>query len=136
MKRLFCFAMTVVLLVCLAVPAAAATKDEVELLYTYINKISAGLTIDETLGIATCTGKVDAKSIVPVKVTVRLQRYQDGSWMNVATWSATGTAGVTCKNNYAVYSGYTYRVYVAGFVYDSEGVLQEAASATKTVNYS
>lgn len=136
MKKVLAIVFIILVLVSSTASASAATKDAAELMYTYINSVGASLTIDETLGIATCSGRVNAKSIVPVKVTVRLQRYQDGSWKNVETWSETGTAGVTCTKYYAIYSGYSYRVYVTGYVYDSEGVIQETASVYDYADFS
>lgn len=128
MKRILSFSLVLVFLVSLTAPVSAATKDEEELMYTHISSVYACLTIDETLGIATCTGSVNAKNIVPAKVTVRLQRYQDGSWQTIKSWSETGTAVASSTNYYAIYRGYSYRVYVSGFVYSSEGAIQEAAS--------
>ena len=134
MKRILSFTLAVTILLLLVVPVSAATKDEVELMYTYINSVYACLTIDETLGIATCTGSVNAKNITPVKVIVRLQRYENGIWQTVKSWVETGTAAVSNTNRYAIYRGYSYRVYVTGYVYNSYGVVQEAASVYHYAN--
>lgn len=134
MKKVLSIFVAILMLNSFAIPASAAVKDDAELMYTYISRVSAGLTIDETLGVATCSGSVDAKSVSSVKVTVRLQRYEDGSWKNVQTWSETGTAGVTCTKYYAIYRGYSYRVYVTGYVYNAYGVVQESASVYDYAN--
>lgn len=135
MKRVLALTLVVIILGSLVVPVAAATADEIMPLYTYVNSVYARLQINESTGIATCVGSVNAKSILPVKVIVRLQRYQDGAWWTVKSWSETGTATVACTNYYAIYSGYDYRVYVTGYVYNDEGVLQESASAIHNVSY-
>lgn len=136
MKRFLLFTITLLIFVSSVLPASAAVKDEVELLYTHINSVSAGLSIDETWGIATCSGGVDAKKILPVKVTVNLQVYKDGYWQTLKTWSETGTATANTSFSYAIASGYKYRTYTIGYVYNSEGVILESASAIQAVNYS
>ena len=122
------FALVLIFVFSLTIPASAAIIDDVEPMYTHISRVYASLTIDESLGIATCTGSVNAKTITPAKVIVRLQSYQNGAWLTVKSWSSTGTAVASSTNSYAIYKGYSYRVYVTGYVYDSEGVIQESAS--------
>lgn len=136
MKRVISILLVLAVLVCtVAFPASAATSTDVEPLYDHINSVYANLSINKLLGIATCTGRINAKKIVPVKVIVRLQQYNEGTWTTVTSWNETGTASVSCTNQYAIYSGYTYRVRVTGYVYDSEGVIQESATVTHTVEF-
>lgn len=135
MKRIIPLILVFTILLSLSIPVSAAVKDEVMPLYNEIDTVSAGLTINKTLGITTCTGRVTAKELVPVKVVVSLQVYKEGRWQTLQSWSETGTLTASTTHKYAVYSGYQYRVYTIGYVYNSEGVIQESASAIQVVNY-
>lgn len=135
MKRLGLILILIISICINVFPVSAAEIDEIQPLYDHIGSIYATLTINETLGIATCKGKIDATEIVPVKVVVRLQQYNDGKWSTVKSWNASGTASVSCIEQYAIYRGYTYRVSVTGYVYDSEGVILESGTVTHTVDF-
>lgn len=135
MKRIMCFVFAILLLPCLTDSASAAVKEEIEPLYDNINTIYACISIDESTGIATCMGSITAKNTYPVEVDVRLQQYYDGSWHTLKTWSNTGTMYCASSHKYAVYSGYTYRVYVTGYVYNSSGVIIESASGYHATTY-
>ena len=118
-----------VLIFLCAAPASAYTQNDIMPFYDNINSVYANLTIDESTGIASCTGMISAKSLYPVSVTVRLQVYKNGDWETLYTWSDSGTWSVTCEGYYAVYSGYKYRVIVLGYVYDSAGNIIESGDA-------
>ena len=135
MKRFICLLSTLVILFSMAIPVFAAVPEEIQPLYTNIDTVGASLTINETLGIATCTGRLFAKDIQPVKVIVRLQIYKDGYWQTLKSWTGEGSWTIVVSKQYAIYSGYTYRVTTAGYVYDDDGNILEAASASHTVNY-
>lgn len=109
--------------------------DEIMPLYENINAVYACLSIDESLGIASCTGRITAKGIHPVSVDVILQIYENNDWDTLASWSATDTWSITCMEEHAVYSGYEYRVLVYGYVYDANGKIIESGSAVHEVNY-
>lgn len=135
MKRIISFILVILLLPCLPIHTDAAVKDEIELQWQYVNTIQASLTIDETLGIATCYGRITAKNTYPVKVEVRLQVYKNNTWTNLKTWTNTGTMNCSTTNQYAIARNYTYRVYVIGYVYNSSGIIIESASGTHTVEF-
>lgn len=135
MKRIITFSLAIILLISLAIPVSAATKDTIQPRYTYINSVYAALSIDQSTGITTCTGSVTAKKNYPVEVVVRLQQDMGSYWYTLESWSTTGTISASLTENYAVYKGYEYRVYVTGYVYDSDGNIIESASGTHTVNY-
>ena len=135
MKRITAFLFSAVLIISLALPASAAVKETVQPRYTYINSVYASLSINEATGVTTCTGRVTAKNTYPVEVDVYLQQDMGSYWKTVKSWSATGNWSTSLTGNHAVYDGYTYRVYVVGYVYDSNGNLLESASGTHTVAY-
>lgn len=135
MRRLSCLILTAILLCTLVTPALAATENEIMPLWDTINTVYACLTINETTGIATCTGTVSAKNNYSVEVDVALQILENGSWRTLKTWSASGTWDASCTKYYAVYRGYTYRVYVTGYVYNSSGAIIESGSAIHSVYF-
>lgn len=132
MKKLIVSVLIILTVFALALPASAATIEPIQPMFVYIGGVTAELSIDETWGIATCTGSLSADYVKPVKITVRLQQYKDGSWITLKTWSKTGTASVVCTGQYAICSGYTYRVSVTGYVLDSEGTILESGNAKQS----
>lgn len=135
MKKVICSICLISLFFTFIIPAFAAEEDEIMPLWDNINTVYACLTINETLGIATCTGEITAKSSVPVSVDVSLQRLDGNSWTTLKTWSASGTWDVSLTKSYAVYRNYTYRVYVTGYVYNSSGAIIESGSAIHSVTF-
>lgn len=135
MKRIVPILIVLTLLIALALPVSAESYPSVQPRYTYINSVYAELSINTTTGITTCTGGVTAKSVRPVEVVVYLQQDMGTYWKTIESWSGTGTMDIEITNRYAVASGETYRVYTAGYAYDSNNNLLESASATHEVYY-
>lgn len=135
MKRIICVLLIAVSLFAAVLPASAATINDVAPCYVYISSIYARITIDESTGIATCVGEVNAKKMLPVEVVVQLQQLKNGTWQTLATWTNAGTYLAGESGSYAVASGYTYRTKVTGFIYDSDGNLVESGSGTDQVTY-
>lgn len=136
MKRILCLALIMAMLLTLAVPASAAVKDDTaEPQYNQIYSVKSALSIDSAQGIATCAGVISAKTGYAVRLYIRLQMYKDGDWQLVHSWMASGTAYLSLVKDCAIVSGYQYRTYVIGYVYDADGNLLESASAIHTVNY-
>lgn len=135
MKRVLSLVLIVTLLTMLAVPAMAAETDNgVSPRFTYISKVSTGLSISN-IGVASCTANGCAPGVASVKITCRLQQYKNGSWTTIRTWTGTGTNIASVAQSVAVYSGYTYRTYTSFYVYNSAGSIIETAgcySAQKT----
>lgn len=141
MKKIRC-AIVIALALCLViipVDALAATEDSftdvIEPRFTAINSIYSLLQIDESAGIATCVGEMQAKEMVPVEVVVQLQRLENGVWNTLQSWSNTGTFYATKAGSYAIARGYTYRTKTIAFVYDNDGNIVESGSGTHQVDY-
>lgn len=137
MKRIITGILAFILILGMILPVSAAVANPitpVEPMYDYVNLVYARLEIGEDWGMTTCTGTITAKQLLPVKVIVRLQKL-DGYWQTIKSWSATGTGSASHTGNYAVYSGYTYRVSVIGYVYDSNGNIIETATVAHVVDY-
>ena len=123
------------LITLLALPAYAALPDTIEPMYDKISTVYAHLSINENTGIATCTGRVTAKNTYPVRVYVQLEILENGSWRQLSSWQKSGTTTAYCSQSYAVYSGYTYRVKVTGFVNNDSGIAIESGSTSHSVYY-
>lgn len=135
MKRFLSLILIAMVIFSMAVPASAAVADNmVQPRWSYLNSVTAYLNIN-FLGIATCEGTATARVGETVEVTVRLQQLKDTGWATIKTWTSTGTGTAAASGNYAVYSGYTYRTSVTGYVYDSDGNLLETGTATDTFEY-
>ena len=135
MKRVLSVLFMLLLVVSVTVPAQAAETQQIMPRYTYVDSIWACITIDSTWGIATCEGEIIAKDEYPVEVVVSLQVYKSGKWDTIASWSAEDTYSVYLSKAYAVTSGYTYRVYVEGYVYNSNNAVIEVTSLTHSTHY-
>lgn len=120
----------VLLLTCfLAVPASAAESIEnaVSPCFVDISMMSASIDVNSN-GKAACYSYVDtANSTYTINISMSLQRYVDGYWKNVKTWTSSGTGDVTLDKSYYVSSGYYYRTGVAATVYTSSGSYVETA---------
>lgn len=136
MRKSIAFVLIIAMTIALVLPVSAATVDPIQPRFNYINTVYAELSIDELIGVATCSGVMSSRYAKPVKIIVRLQQYRDGSWVTLRTWSATGTIGASYNGQYAVSSGYTYRASVTAYVYDADGGILETATATDSYYYS
>ena len=94
--------------------------------------LSGGLSIDSN-GLATCSGLViPSKSTTRTFLTVTLEKYNNGSWAVIESWtnSGSGIASISKTGKQYVSRG-TYRVVVNAKVYDtSSGELLEDVSYT------
>lgn len=132
MKRIICLMMIIVVLCSMVGPVSATTADNmIQPRWSYLNSVTAYLDIN-WLGVASCTGSAIARNDVEVKVVVNLQQLTDTGWATVNSWSSTGNITASASGRYAVYRGYTYRVTVTGYVYDSNGKIIETGSAIDT----
>ena len=119
----------VLLLTCvLAVPASAAEPAEeitVSPRFVDIRMISTSIDVNSS-GKASCYTFVDtANSSYTINISMSLQRYKNGGWTNVKTWTTSGTGEVSLDKSYYVSSGYYYRTAVAATVYTSGGTYVE-----------
>lgn len=96
--------------------------------YSYTSSITASLSIND--GIAKATGKVIPEENRHTSITVHLQQESDsGTWFTISTWTSNNTSGKSeAGGTKSLVSGYNYRVYVTGKVYNSAG------AAIETVN--
>lgn len=132
MKRLLALLLTFFVMGFSLIPVdVAATENFVQPRWSYVSELSANISID-WLGVATCTGGADVYGSYTVETVVYLHQYVDSSWQMLKSWSATGISSTGVEGKYAVARGYTYRVTVVAYVYDSNGKILEAVSTTDT----
>lgn len=123
-KRI-CLVMCLALL--LSITGTVHAEEEVMPCYAYICSINVKFSISG--GIVTAVGEIKPQDGQHTSVTVRLQRENSaGTWTTIETWTGSNAAGKSeAGGTRALISGYNYRVYVIGRVYDDEGTLIETA---------
>lgn len=136
MKRIFCLILAILLLTASATPVLAAEGESVVMpRYSYIAKMYSGLQIG-TLGLSACRANCYVENADHIVLTAKLQRYNGSTWTTVKTWTATGTDNASISKNYAVYSGYTYRLRATCAVLDAnEKVLESGTCYSNQVTY-
>ena len=128
MKRVFCLALALILVMHAVVPVTAAEGETVvSPRYSYIGRIYSGLSIG-TLGISACQANCHAEAGDSVVLSAKLQQYDGSTWITLKTWTATGTDIATLSKNYTVPKGYTYRLRANCAVYSASGVLLESGT--------
>jgi hypothetical protein len=133
MKKSVCVAMALLLVLTVFSSTYAVAAPR----YSYIYTIGGTLSIN-SFGVANCTGQVTSTTAGgDGTLTVTLQKAKNGTWENVKSWSATGSAvAVSMSKYYAVPKDATYRVYVVGTVYDvAENELETKTYTSSEVDY-
>lgn len=132
MKKCISIVSVVLLVIVMIIPVQAAT---IMPRYTYINSFYARLEIDATWGIATCEGEISTRNPHPVKINVYLQQYKNGQWVTLKSWTSEDLINASLMRHYAIDQGYKYRIYVEGYVYNSNGQIIETTSEAEEVTY-
>jgi hypothetical protein len=119
-----------------ALPASAADEEKAPdgAKYTAIASISAGISING-LGCATSSGSVVATSgLYTCYLVVILQRYVNGNWQQVNSWSDSDTGSVAISEPYYVSSG-TYRGRSTATVYAGDPLMDNATCYSGSQTY-
>lgn len=116
----------------------ATASGEVLPQYSHTRSIRASLSFDGDK--ATASGGISPKSsddVCKVRITVYLQRKENGVWITIDSWKDTQTNGkAQAVGEKSVSKGYQYRTYAVGSISTEEGVLLERVTATsKTVSH-
>ena len=137
MKKALAIILSFVLILASSVPVFAANSEgtTVNPRYKYIITTDASLLINTNTGISTSTASLICESGYTAEVECELQRYVGSTWNTVKTWTNRGDGYATTNENWAVYSGYTYRIYVTYSVYNSSNRLLESTTATDFYYY-
>lgn len=125
MKRMLCLVLALLLVMLSVTPALAAESDSAVMpRYSYIGRIYASLQIGQ-LGLSACHANCYVENADHIVLTAQLQQYNGSGWTTLKTWTATGTDIASISKNYAVPSGYTYRLRASCSVYSASGTLLE-----------
>lgn len=84
------------------------------------NYLSASASISVSNGTATCAGKIKGIIGTTTKTSVYLylQKYTNGTWVNVADWASSGnTVNRTLSQTKSVSKGYKYRSKAVCYAY-------------------
>lgn len=129
MKRRILSLIALVLLLASSLTVPAAATEEVPTVsprYVNIMAFSASIGVNSS-GKASCYSFVEtANSSYTIYLNITLQRYKDGYWTPVKTWSGSGTGEVTMDKSWYVTSGYYYRTAASATVYTSGGSFVES----------
>ena len=137
MKRICVLGLALLLIVSLVTPcfAAGTSESAPSPRYAYIGVNTVHLEINESTGIAQCDADCFTDELYTVEVVCKLQKYAGGFYSTVKTWSSSGIQYTSVYGEWAVYSGYTYRLYATFYVRDSNGNLLEVASSSDSYYY-
>jgi len=137
MKKLIAIFLAIALILTGTLPvfAASPTKETITSRFAYINWYAFDLEINESTGIAHCNAECLVDKNYTVEVSCFLERYDSSRWTTVKSWSSIGSRYAYVEEYWAVYSGYTYRLYVVFTVYDANGNLCEAVTENDTYIY-
>lgn len=128
MKTIRIISITIVLALLLSTVALAAVREpDAQPNYTYASGVSANLSISG--GTAKVTSRITPQGSRKTTLTARLQQKVDGKWKTIATWSDSNASGFSSiSESKSVTSGYSYRAYVTGRVYDASGKVLETVN--------
>ena len=100
------------------------TAEAVTPRYTYTAIISASL--DFSGGRAVSAGAIYPHGLRATSVEVRLQQYIDNDWRTIGMWSGSCSEGPSeAGGSEEIDTGFTYRTYTKGIVYDDDGNVLE-----------
>lgn len=87
-------------------------------------------------GKAVLTSYIDARNVNECKINMYLQKYQNGSWVTVKSWSAT-ESGTFCGigETWYVMSGYQYRMKSYAYVYLDNEFVESTIYTSRTTIY-
>ena len=135
MRRVWCVILTLLMVTTLAAPVFATEYEPVLPRLVAIATNTVTIDIDTATGIASCDALCYAKADYMIKVVCKLQRWTGSTWTTLKTWTNTDNYIAYISENWAVYSGYTYRAYATFYVYDSDGNLLETVSNSNSQTY-
>ena len=131
MRKVMCLGMCLLLIA--AMTGVAYAEEGIMPCYAYVNSIKASLSVSS--GTAKAVGNIIPSGDLKTSIIVRLQRESStGSWTTISTWTSSNESGKSeAGGTKALTSGYNYRVYVTGKVYNSAGTVIETVEKYSTI---
>jgi hypothetical protein len=143
MKRFVVIALSLVLIMGLWIPkgesalaANAATDLIVQPYFTHINIATCGMDINSSGKASMSSTMIAYSSVDKVRLKNYLQRYDNGSWTTIKSWSQTteGTRAFWSKTYY-VNSGYYYRLKTYFYTYNGSTIIESTSATSSNVYY-
>lgn len=130
MKKILAALLAITLILTSTLPtlAASPTNESINPRFAHINLYYLDLEIDETTGISNSYAECYADKNYTVEVECSLEQYIAARWTTIKLWSSRGSRYAYIDQDWAVYSGYSYRIYVAFRIYDANGNLCESVT--------
>lgn len=138
MKKAIALFVVVVVLFCVPGAAFAAKDVQADILsdavmspmYVYISNASCTMSISAS-GYADMDAYINSNSPTDkIHISEYLQRYVDGSWQTVASWSQNYySTSASWTKGYYVSSGYDYRLYCYFYCYYGDYLLESTTRA-------
>lgn len=108
---------------------------EPEAPYVDLDFITASIDINSS-GKASCYSyAITATSSYTVALTMSIQRYKNGTWSSIKSWSTSGTGYASLNKSYYVTAGYYYRTAAFVTVQTSGGSYVESAAIYSPSKY-
>lgn len=133
--------LSIILVICIITAGTGAfaldqpSSSSYSVMWTHTDALSAGLTIN-TSGYTSCSATLEISNSTDTgTLKMYLQRYVDGSWSNVTSWSTSGTVNLSLAGHNYVTSGYSYRVHAIAYIYTSGTLVETATQDSYTVYY-
>ncbi len=103
--------------------------------YVDVQSLKGDLYISDW-GKASITGSIYARTAERTQVTCKLKRYLNGSWVTYKTWTNEENFNVcSVLEDYYVPSGYSYKLFVYGYAWVDDVLVDEPIYITGTVYY-
>lgn len=142
MKRriLSLLALILILSSVLAIPASAdntvgSETASVTPRYVNIHIFTASCGVNSSGKAASYAFVETANSSYTIYLNMGLQRYEDGYWKTIKTWSTSGTGEAEMDKGWYVLSGYYYRTAATATVYTSGGTYVESTDIYSQSDY-
>lgn len=136
-RRILSLVALVLLMTSMLVMPAAAAEETPTVTPRYVNimyfNASCGI---NSSGKASCYSFVEtANTSYKIYLNIELQRYKDGYWSSIKSWTGSGTGEVTMDKSWYVTSGYYYRTAATATVYTSGGSYVEMVTIYSQSDY-
>ena len=140
MKKRWVKGLSILLTICMlstgVLAADVSPADVIMPRYTYVLDITMGFDIAGDGRSYCSTGVTLHSDNYTCSVEMTLQRYEDGDWEDVKSWSTTGGQNTDIEKFWYVASGYEYRTSNVVRVYNTNGRLVETITVeSHTVDY-
>ncbi len=107
----------------------------ISLMYEDVQYLSGSLDINSN-GLASVSAQMMARTAESTKLNLYLKRYVNGSWETYKSWSVTEQSRVcSVLKDYYVPKGYQYKLYVYGYAWVNEKLVDTPSYISDSVYY-